>query len=826
MNNRSTIFALCGFAAVVCAVACLFYFQALPLLLVNSRLALNLNAGWRFYPGEPIPLPYSAAYDDRLWESVSLPHSLEYYEAEVRERAGGEPTRFPAAASNSVALAPDYRSRGRHVGWYRRRVVMPDEWVGRRVFLVFQGAMQTTRVWVNGQEAAAYNVRETTSPGLQFSSLTNRVEMGSPAYRTIGYEVSGYDSFHFDITGLMSAGTNVIAVKVNNLTNMRTPPDGKDRDYILFGGLYRDVFLVVTDPAHIPFAWEARDAGVRVRTRIPELEAPSSLCATARPSKALVDVETTVRNDGAADGSFALVTQLVDGEGRMVAVGRSPVDIAAGHSCTITQANLTVKAPRLWSPECPNLYRVESFVLRGTQQLDRVSTRFGIRSFRFDHQSGFVLNGKPLKLIGVNRHQTWPFIGNAVPNGLHRRDAEQIKETGFNFVRLSHYPQDPDFLDALDELGILALAEGPSWWDRGGEEWMDNLEKSFRSMIRRDRNHPCIFIWNTSINHNPAEPRLVQAAKEEDPDRPRGQDDVACLMSFKDGEIATNGALTIEFGGHKFPTSRGDRDPPSAPLGRGELPQVSANREYDQTRLHWQKVDLAYRSRDNAGVAAWCMYDYNTFHNSRDGIARHGLFDLFRLPKEAAWWYRSELTTEPMIHVVRVDATNACVFSNCERVRLLQDAGVGIQEVGTQAPDAGFELHHPPLHFAISSNAVLLKAEGLVGSRVRARVEWMRAGPPVALKLEADRPELLADGSDLSRLIVSAVDARGVDCGDCSLPIAFELRGAGRLIGENPAKLRAGKMVVLFQAGVAPATSSILATAGTLNPAQATVTSH
>ena len=157
-----------------------------------------------------------------------------------------------------------------------------------------------------------------------------------------------------------------------------------------------------------------------------------------------------------------------------------------------------------------------------------------------------------------------------------------------------------------------------------------------------------------------------------------------------------------------------------------EEAQTSANKEYDLARRDWEKVDLAYRHPDNAGVAVWCMYDYNTFHNSLNGIARNGFFDLFRLPKYGAWWYRSELTTNAMAYVVRVDATNACVFSNCEQIRLLQDTGGGFQPVATQKPDAGFVLHNPPFHSAVSPDAVALKAEGLIGAAVAATNTWRK----------------------------------------------------------------------------------------------------
>jgi beta-galactosidase len=145
---------------------------------------------------------------------------------------------------------------------------------------------------------------------------------------------------------------------------------------------------------------------------------------------------------------------------------------------------------------------------------------------KFDKEKGFFLNGQHLKLVGVNCHQSWPFIGDAVPDGLHRRDAKQIKDMGANWVRLSHYPYDPDFLDALDELGLMALEEPPTWAERGDAQWMTNLESSFRSMIRRDHNHPSIIVWSPCINHESTNAALDNAAIEEDPTRNRSWDTV------------------------------------------------------------------------------------------------------------------------------------------------------------------------------------------------------------------------------------------------------------------------------------------------------------
>lgn len=264
--------------------------------------------------------------------------------------------------------------------------------------------------------------------------------------------------------------------------------------------------------------------------------------------------------------------------------------------------------------------------------------------------------------------------------------------------------------------------------------------------------------------------------------------------------------------------------------GKGRVASFT-NREYDQARRHWEQVNAAYRKPDNAGPAVWCMYDYNTFHNiNENGIVWHGVCDLFRIPKYSYYWHQSELTTTPMAYVVRIDAAHAAVFSNCEQVRLWADAGQGYREVATQKPESSFTkvdgkqvtygLRHPPFQFVVAPEARGLKAEGLISGKVKATYEWKQFGVPAALALEADRPVITADGADLSRIIVTAVDTNGTPVDTCGSLVAFSIEGVGQLIGENPVKLRAGKMIILAQSGFVPGSLKITASSEGLRPAE------
>ncbi|MBL7115752.1 MAG: beta galactosidase jelly roll domain-containing protein [Kiritimatiellae bacterium] len=703
---------------------------AVAMTTIAERQVININPVWKFKTGDPADA-FKVDHDDSKWDVVSLPHSHRIFDAYIS----------------------DFRKNGREVGWYRRIVNIDKKQLDKKVFLVFQGAMQATKLWVNGKAVGEY-------------------------------AVSGYDSFHFDITPHVKKGKNLVAVRVDNTSRNDIPPDGTKRDYILFGGLYRDVDLVVTDPVYITFPWETKDAGIRLG--LPEVS----------KARVIVQVETGLRNDTEKDVTCSLVTRILDKKGESVKEMTDAISIKAGEDIMVTQKSEPIEKPHLWSPDNPYLYTVESTVKNGGKVSDVLNTRLGIRWVRWDKEKGFFLNGEHLKLVGANRHQTWPFIGNAVPDSLHRRDAEQIKGRGMNWVRLSHYPHDPDFLDDLDELGLMALAEGPTWFHCLSGQWEDNLEKSFRSMVRRDRNHPSIIIWNACVNHQKKHPRLVKAAIEEDPIRARGQDNIPAPMNFKHKVISGNAALCIEHTGHTFRTSRGEN---------------GLMREYECAKRHWEHTDAAYKTPGNSGLAVWCMYDYNTFHGASKMIARHGVLDLFRIPKLSYYWHLSELGSEPFTHGVPLGETKVVVFSNAEQVRLLENKDGKYVEREARKPDEGYKLNHPPYHFNVSQGSSSYKAEGLVDGKVVSSHEFHRAGEPIRLELVSDGKTITADGADTVPVFVRFVDKNGVFDVYGKDAVEFSITGPGQLVGENPTYLRAGQFMILVRSGFKPGNITVTA---------------
>jgi beta-galactosidase len=697
------------------------------------REKLSINPVWRFKAGDPADAG-KAVYDDSDWDLVSLPHTHRIIASTLR----------------------NYEEEGRIVGWYRRDIDISEKALKGKVFIVFQGAMQSTKLWVNGKEVGEY-------------------------------AVSGYDSFHFDITAFLKPGKNKLAVRVDNTEQPTLPPDGEKRDFVLFGGLYRDVDLVFTGNQYVTFPWESAKAGIRLT--LPEVSGKS----------AIVQVETSLRNDESKEVACVVATRILDKDGKEVASMSRDVTLPANGGTTIIDKSDAIQNPELWSPDNPYLYTVETTVRNGATPVDLVTTRLGIRWVEWNTEKGFFLNGKHLKLVGANRHQAYPFIGYALPNSLHRRDAQQMKDMGLNWVRLSHYPHDPDFLDYLDELGIMALAEAPTWMKIPNKEWVVNMDKSFRSMIRRDRNHPSIIIWNACVNHQKKHPVLVQAATEEDPTRARGQDTVPCPMDFSHKKLSGNAALCIEHTGHTFNTFRGQ--------GGNRI------REYQQAKRHWEHTDAAYKKVDNSGLAVWCLYDYNTPHYGQPWYsAPHGVFDLFRIPKVSYWWHCSELGAKPITYGLPLAPEQVCIFSNAEKVRLSESTdGKIFNDVAVLTPDEGYQLKHPPFHSDVTKGTTAYKAEGLVGGKVVSSHVFYREEKPATLEMGVDSDTITADGADITRVFVKLVDRNGTVIVGNNANIEFSIEGEGRLVGENPTALRAGEFIILVQSTFTPGNIKITA---------------
>ena len=437
----------------------------------------NFNDGWKF-KAEYIPNAQSPSYslsELRKWENVNLPHTV----------------RVEKYSNSGIG--------GVYTGdaMYIKHFPIPSENAGKKIYIRFEGVMGVTDVWVNGVKMTAYLASET----------------GDNTW------YGGYLPFVIDITDVAVCDgetENIIVVYANSRNNPAVPP-GKDPnalDFSYFGGIYRSVTMTVTDRVHITDAnYENIACGGGILVDFPEVS----------KELAQVYVKTHVRNENINYASVFVETELVNGDGMSVAIGKTEsTEIKAGDSFSFEQT-LSVSNPKLWSINTPNLCTLVSRVYSDGVLTDTVKTRIGIRKIEMHRDFGLKINGEIQPMLsGVNRHQEYAYIGYAAPKSLQRRDAMKFKECGINVVRTGHYPQSPDFLDACDELGILVIEPTPGWqWYNPDPLFSARVKNDIRQMVRRDRNRPCILAYETVLNETSVPAgftlSLAEVAKEEHP---------------------------------------------------------------------------------------------------------------------------------------------------------------------------------------------------------------------------------------------------------------------------------------------------------------------
>ena len=414
----------------------------------SGRLVWNFNAGWRFHLGD-ITGAEAVNYDDKAWEVVSTPHSVQL---------------MPAEASG----CRNYQG----IAWYRKHFTLPKETAGRDVILHFEAIMGKQTIYVNGREVMKHE--------------------------------GGYLPITLNLTALgYTAGNDIIvAVKADNSDDKTYPPGKKQMtlDFAYHGGIYRDVWLIAKSKVAITDAVEENKvAGGGIFVHYDNIS----------DKRADVYVNTEVRNNDNRPRTVT-VEQALSAPAQSVGVSQqqTKVNLKPGETRTVTQ-HFTVKNPQLWSPETPCLYNLTTRIREGKQSLDGGITKIGIRSFEFvrtddaqGRKPGFYLNGQRYhQLVGANRHQDFAYVGNALPNSQQWRDAKRLRDAGFTIIRTAHYPQDPSFMDACDELGLFIIVATPGWqyWNKD-KGWDEKVHQNTRSIIRRDRNHPCVLMWEPILN--------------------------------------------------------------------------------------------------------------------------------------------------------------------------------------------------------------------------------------------------------------------------------------------------------------------------------------
>lgn len=632
-------------------------------------------------------------------------------------------------------------------------------------------------------------------------------------------------------------------VKTDNHDNADVPPGKpiKDLDFCYYSGIYRNVSLIITNPLHITDAVkEGKTASGGIRVWYPEVTSYSAKIA----------VSTHIKNESAEPRNFYLVSKILDKSGKAVAsVTSDKITLDANSDKNILQ-NFHLSNPQLWSPEHPDLYTLQVSIKQNKMIVDELKTKIGIRKFEIKDEKLFV-NGDLLLLVGTNRHQEYPYIGNALSDNAQYRDAVKIKEAGFNVVRLSHYPQSPAFMNACDELGILAIAAIPGWQFVGKDLFMQRSYQDARELIRRDRNHACVVFWELSLNESdmPDEfmKNMAAIAKEESPESKL----ITCgwINKYYDVFIparqhakfpdywkkynASTPLFTGEYGDWEyFAQDAGLNQAGYAGLKSDERTsrQLRADGEKRllQQALNYQEAHNDNLRNPHLGDANWLIFDYNRGYSP--DIESSGIMDIFRLPKFAYYLYRSQ--SKPTLKIAsywnsKSDFKHIKVYSDCEEVALFLNNKL-IEKRLAKSDKVSEMLYCPPFSFSLNKfESGTLKAIGYIKNEIVATDSVTTAGQPYRIKLTCDTSgkSLKADGSDVIFVYATICDAKGNQAFESNISVKFSVTGNGKLIGENPLHAEAGVATILLQASTTQGNITVEAKADGLVSANITVRS-
>lgn len=742
-----------------------------------GRRVSRLDTGWKFILDD-LAGAESPGLNDAVWQSATLPHS-----ARIESLVMGPPG-TPGAQWQGIC-------------WYRRTLRLEVPAASRTVLLRFEGAMNVADVWLDGER--------------------------------IGGHMGGYLPFVLDVTGRVVPGKDhLLAVRLDNRDNAITGPKPLAQlDFNIYHGLYRPVSLTVKDRLHItdPLLTE-RPASGGILVTYPSV---SLHAATVR-------VQVHVQNQHPEPRAFRARISLHAPNGSLVASALSPiVTLVAGGDLDLTQ-ELEVKQPRLWSPATPNLHRLDCEILVGEEVVDAETLRIGIRRIAIDRE-GLRINGERMFLRGANRHQEYPYIGYALPDAAQHRDARKIKAAGFDYVRLSHYAHAPAFMDACDELGLVVMDCIPGWQYFNPDPAFAQLQyRNCRDLIRRDRNHPCVILWEVSLNETAMPPEFVSRthaiAHEEYPG------DQCFTAGWVHGydvfiDARQHGGCRHETAQACVVSEYGDWEYYAMNAGLNQdVWQDLSLAESNSRQLRWQgerallqqAANFQEAHNDNLATVAfadglWVMYDYNRGY--APDTESSGCMDIFRLPKFSYYFFRSQRAASfgPMVFIASLWTPASTpvvrVFSNCDEVSLLLDGRL----LARQGPDRdrmSTRLASPPFTFETGGyRPGTLEAVGYVAGRRAAHHVVRSPGTIDHLTLDLDLSGVPRDRKrkDTIFCYASFKDARGTVVPDAWENVAFGVTGGATLAGANPSSSDAGIAGILVETEPGAPSASVHAVA-------------
>lgn len=739
----------------------------------TGREVFNMNAAWRFVKGGA-ENAWKTDFDDSAWEVVQLPHGLE---------------NLPTEASGCV----NYQGEA----WYRKHFSPDSRLNGRKLFLHFEAIMGKSKVWVNGKLMTEH--------------------------------FGGYLPVIVDISNEINWGKdNIITVWTDNSNDPAYPP-GKPQevlDFSYFGGIYRDCWLVSHDQVHITdpnFENVVAGGGLFV--------------AYDRVSSAQSDItlKLHVRNEKKQSFGGKVEYELIDTAGVKKAFFSQRLNILPDSAISV-DGLMRLKNPELWSPESPYLYTLNVRIKDGKGRVvDGYRRRIGIRSIEFKGKDGFWLNGHPYEkpLIGANRHQDFAIVGNALSNSLHWRDAKKLRDAGLKVIRNAHYPQDPAFMDACDELGLFVIVNTPGW-----QFWNDKpifaqrVFSDIRNMVRRDRNHPSVWMWEPILNETwyPADfAKKTRTTVDEEYPYPycycgcdataRGKEHFRILFTHPtlgDAEDALQSMVdsityfTREWGDNVDDWSS-HNSPSRVSRAWGEVPMQVQAKHYASPDYQYTCYETLFQtSRQHVGGCLWHSFDHQRGYHPDPFYG--GLMDVFRQPKYSYYMFMAQrdprksniiAETGPMIYIAHemtpFSPRDVTVYSNCDEVRLtvFKDGKQyaykkPVREKGMPSPVIRFEnvydfMEDKGLSRRGKRAEVYMLAEGLIDGKVVVTEKRIPARRPskIVLWLDNNGVDLVADGSDLVTVVAGVADADGNIKHLNNYHIRFSIEGEGGIVGDE-----------------------------------------
>ena len=800
----------------------------------SGRVIYNFNQGWRFYRGD-VQGAEALNFDDRQWEVVCAPHTA-------------------MLVPNEASGCRNYQG----VVWYRKHFTVPADMKGKNVTVYFEAIMGKQNIYVNGK----------------------LVKENKGGYLPIIVSLSEAD---------VKAGDDcLIAVMADNSDDKTYPPGKKQTalDFAYHGGMYRDVWLIgkspiaITDPNEMN---QVAGGGIFLHyDNISEKSAEVFINVNVKRDSPL----TLPVREGAITAE--VVAKIKTAEGKLLKTLKQKISLKNGEDKTVLLST-TLKNPHLWSPEDPYLYPIEITVTSGGKS-DGGIIKSGIRKAEFRGKDGFWLNGKPYgQLIGGNRHQDFALVGNAMPNSQQWRDAKRLKDAGMNIIRAAHYPQDPSFMDALDELGIFIIVPTPGWqyWNKD-EYWAELVHENTRQIIRRDRNHPSVLMWEPILNETryPEDFALkaLQITREEFPypGRPVAaadmnsagvKDNYDVLYGWPDdvtGPVTTGSQqptitfkpqteplpdkciFTREFG-EMVDDWYAHNCLNRAARGWGEKPMLTAALSLADTY-----GTMRHGQRQFIGGCQWHPFDHQRGYHPDPYFG--GIYDAFRQKKYAFEMFRSQTNPLPpslregkgWVVFIAHEMTpfsdqDVVVFSNCDSVRLSFLEGdrqmtLPVVHDPNGLPSAPVVFPHfwdfwEAREYSYKKRDwqhVSLLAEGIIDGKVVVTEKKMPSRRSTKIRLYADEmgKQLVADGSDFIVVVAEITDDNGNVRRLAKDQIVFTVEGEGRIIGDasiaaNPRAVEWGSAPVLIQSTNKAGKITIIARSqwpGTYAPAADTLT--